>query len=234
METIEQVARAYDIRWLVLDREDSVDADRPDPRRRADGRPGRGEPVLAVGQPAASGRVPGGGGAVTRREAVLSALPDLRRSRWSRAPSSPRRSSSRSPRTPPTTWAWPATCSRAAVSSATRCGASRRHRLIFPRPAFEVWLPLPTFLAAIPMALFGTTFAAAQISSVARRRDRAGPRLAAGRRRRRGARTARGRARTLALGAGLTTRRLPAAAPPLRPARLDDAVRGDRARRAAC
>ncbi len=38
--------------------------------------------------------------------------------------------------------------------------------LVFPRPAFEVWLPLPTFLAAIPMALFGTSFAAAQISSV--------------------------------------------------------------------
>ena len=38
--------------------------------------------------------------------------------------------------------------------------------LIFPRPAFEVWLPLPTFLAAIPMALFGHTFAAAQVSSV--------------------------------------------------------------------
>ena len=38
--------------------------------------------------------------------------------------------------------------------------------LVFPRPAFEVWLPLPTFLAAIPMALFGTTFSAAQISSV--------------------------------------------------------------------
>lgn len=38
--------------------------------------------------------------------------------------------------------------------------------LIFPRPAFEVWLPLPTFLAAIPMALFGTSFAAAQVSSV--------------------------------------------------------------------
>lgn len=38
--------------------------------------------------------------------------------------------------------------------------------LIFPRPAFEVWLPLPTFLAAIPMALFGTSFAAAQVASV--------------------------------------------------------------------
>ena len=32
--------------------------------------------------------------------------------------------------------------------------------LEFPRPAFEVWLPLPSFLAAIPMAILGTTFAA--------------------------------------------------------------------------
>src|SRR5919106_500124 len=38
--------------------------------------------------------------------------------------------------------------------------------LVFPRPAFEVWLPLPTFLAAIPMAAFGPSFAAAQVSSV--------------------------------------------------------------------
>ena len=38
--------------------------------------------------------------------------------------------------------------------------------LVFPRPAFEVWLPLPTFLAAIPMALFGSSFPAAQVSSV--------------------------------------------------------------------
>ncbi|MFL5769998.1 MAG: hypothetical protein ACJ765_07950, partial [Chloroflexota bacterium] len=38
--------------------------------------------------------------------------------------------------------------------------------LSFPRPAFEVWLPLPTFLAAVPMAILGTTFAAAQWSSV--------------------------------------------------------------------
>ena len=27
--------------------------------------------------------------------------------------------------------------------------------LVFPRPAFEVWLPLPSLLAAIPMALAG-------------------------------------------------------------------------------
>lgn len=38
--------------------------------------------------------------------------------------------------------------------------------LVFPRPAFEVWLPLPTFLAAIPMALFGATFASAQVASI--------------------------------------------------------------------
>ncbi|MFL5647734.1 MAG: hypothetical protein ACJ776_05005 [Chloroflexota bacterium] len=38
--------------------------------------------------------------------------------------------------------------------------------LEFPRPAFEVWLPLPTFLAAIPMAVLGKTFAVAQVSSV--------------------------------------------------------------------
>ena len=38
--------------------------------------------------------------------------------------------------------------------------------LSFPRPAFEVWLPLPTFLMAVPMALFGHTFAAAQVASV--------------------------------------------------------------------
>src|SRR4029079_4795174 len=38
--------------------------------------------------------------------------------------------------------------------------------LVFPRPAFEVWLPLPTFLAAIPMAVLGHTFAAAQATSV--------------------------------------------------------------------
>ena len=38
--------------------------------------------------------------------------------------------------------------------------------LVFPRPAFEVWLPLPAFLAAVPMALLGHSFAAAQVSSV--------------------------------------------------------------------
>ena len=77
--------------------------------------------------------------------------------------------------------------------------------LEFPRQAFEVWLPLPTFLAAIPMALLGATFAAAQWSSVV-----IGAivpvlawRLAADIAAERGLPP--GRARTLALGTGLTT-----------------------------
>lgn len=76
--------------------------------------------------------------------------------------------------------------------------------LVFPRPAFEVWLPLPTLLAAIPMAILGTTFAAAQVSSVL-----AGSlvavlawRFTADVTSERGLPP--GRARSLALGAGLT------------------------------
>jgi hypothetical protein len=38
--------------------------------------------------------------------------------------------------------------------------------LVLPRPAFEVWLPLPTFLAAVPMAVLGTTFRAGQVAAV--------------------------------------------------------------------
>ena len=77
--------------------------------------------------------------------------------------------------------------------------------LEFPRAAFEVWLPLPTFLAALPMAFLGTTFAAAQMSSIV-----VGAlvpvlawRLAADVAAERGLPT--GRARTLANGTGLTT-----------------------------
>ena len=55
LETIEEVARAYDIRWLVLDRDDAVGGRGADPRRRQRpawvgapdddaGRPGRGSP----------------------------------------------------------------------------------------------------------------------------------------------------------------------------------------------
>ncbi|GEM_PF-730994 len=76
--------------------------------------------------------------------------------------------------------------------------------LSFPRAAFEVWLPLPTLLAAIPMALFGTTFAAAQVSSVivgsivAVLAWRLAADVAEARR------LTPGRARTLAIGSGLT------------------------------
>jgi hypothetical protein len=76
--------------------------------------------------------------------------------------------------------------------------------LSFPRPAFEVWLPMATVLAAIPMALLGTTFAAAQLSSVvvggvaAVLVWRLGADVAAD------LGLPRGRARALALGSGLT------------------------------
>jgi hypothetical protein len=38
--------------------------------------------------------------------------------------------------------------------------------LTIPRPAFEVWMPLPTLLAAIPMAIFGTDYRVAQATAV--------------------------------------------------------------------
>ncbi len=38
--------------------------------------------------------------------------------------------------------------------------------LSFPRPAFEVWLPLPSYLATLPMLAFGPTFRAAQVVPV--------------------------------------------------------------------
>jgi hypothetical protein len=76
--------------------------------------------------------------------------------------------------------------------------------LAFPRAAFEVWLPLPSLIIAIPMALFGTTFAAAQLASIVTGSIVAVLAwwLAADVAAARG--FAPGRARTLALGAGLT------------------------------
>jgi Dolichyl-phosphate-mannose-protein mannosyltransferase len=75
----------------------------------------------------------------------------------------------------------------------------------FPRAAFEVWLPLPSFLAAIPMALLGASFAAAQWSAILL--GAIVPvlawRLAADVATERG--LSRERARTLAIGTGLTT-----------------------------
>jgi hypothetical protein len=77
--------------------------------------------------------------------------------------------------------------------------------LMVPREAFEVWLPLPSFFAAVPMALFGTSFAAAQVSSilvgsiVAVLAWRLAADVAQARR------MPPGRARTLAVGTGITT-----------------------------
>ena len=51
--------------------------------------------------------------------------------------------------------------------------------LAFPRPAFEVWLPLPSFLAAIPMALFGDDVRRRAARRRSRRLARRRPRLAA-------------------------------------------------------
>ena len=165
---------------------------------------------------------------MTRREAILSAVGIFaggprRAASWSRA-----RSSSPSPRTRPTTSAWLATCSRGAASSPMRCGATGRRRWSSRGRRSRSGYHSRRFLAAIPMALLGTTFAAAQWSSVI-----AGAivpvlawRLAADVAVERGLPPgprpdARGRDRP-------DRRGLPAAPPPLRPARLDDAVRGPR------
>ena len=37
--------------------------------------------------------------------------------------------------------------------------------LVLPRPAFELWQPLTSFIAAVPMAILGTSFGAAQIGA---------------------------------------------------------------------
>jgi hypothetical protein len=76
--------------------------------------------------------------------------------------------------------------------------------LSFPRPAFEVWLPLPTLLIALPMLVFGTSFAVAQLPAllVGALLPVLAWRLGADVAAELGLST--GRARTLALGVGLT------------------------------
>jgi len=76
--------------------------------------------------------------------------------------------------------------------------------LAFPRPAFEVWLPLPSLLIALPMAFLGTSFAVAQLpallvgSIIPVLAWRLGADVAGE------LKLPAGRARTLALGVGLT------------------------------
>jgi hypothetical protein len=38
--------------------------------------------------------------------------------------------------------------------------------LVTPRPAFELWMPMASFMAAVPMPVLGTSFAAAQVGAV--------------------------------------------------------------------
>ena len=196
LDTIDDVARAYDIRWLVLDRGGFGRRGRTDPRRRPAAR------LARAPDPDARARPPSWRSTRSCRPRPRRPSRDPTRgdrcrrsgsssSRSSSGSCSPRRSSSRSPRTRPTTSASRATSSRAAGSSPTRCGATRRRRSSFPRAAFEVWLPLPTFLAAIPMAILGRDLRRRPVVVGRARRARAGPRLAARRGRRRGARACR-------------------------------------------
>ncbi|HYO44236.1 MAG TPA: hypothetical protein VES19_13650 [Candidatus Limnocylindrales bacterium] len=85
--------------------------------------------------------------------------------------------------------------------------------LVFPRPAFEVWLPLPSFLFAIPLALSGVVAPIPLEAAMRAGQAITVPlgallavlawRLAADVAEERGLGT--GRARTLAIGTGLTT-----------------------------
>ena len=104
--------------------------------------------------------------------------------------------------------------------------------LEFPRQAFEVWLPLPTFLAAdpdgAPRARRSRRPSGRRSSSARSCRSSPGGSRPTSRR---NAALPVGRARTLAIGTGLVDRGLPAAPAPLGTPRLDDAVRGPRPRR---
>ena len=222
LDTIRDVALAYDIRWLVLDKDDAVPAAAG---IQAD-RPAWLGPPLDTGH-RRSGGLSRGVRAVTRREAWLSAagifLVALVVRTWFAAQIDfPQ----------PQDAAYYAGVSRNLVEGRGLVSDSiwsyQTPPLEFPRPAFEVWLPLPSILAAIPMALFGATFASSQVFAVV-----IGAivpvlawRLAADVAAERGLSTtpgphARHRHRP-------HDRDLPPAPAPLRPARFDDAVHGAR------
>ena len=166
---------------------------------------------------------------MSRREAWLTALGIFVVARGRPRRGRGRHRRSRGPRTPPTTWASPATSPRAGAWSRDALWSYGTPPLVFPRPAFEVWLPLPSLLAADPDRRCSAArrpiplldaLRAAQLVTVHPRRAAGGAGLAPGRGRGRGARACRpGRARTLAIGAGPDHRRLPAADPPLRRSR---------------
>ena len=143
-----------------------------------------GEPAGWVGPPLSTGiagpdGLPAGARLVTRREAVLTAAAGCSSWRWS--PAIVVASVIVFPKPEDTAYyvgvARNLVEGRGLVTDALWSFATPD--LVIPHPAFEVWLPLPTFLAAIPMAILGTTFQAAQVSSVLIGRARAGPGLAA-------------------------------------------------------
>ena len=160
--TIERVARAYDARWLLVERKDTVAALAPLLADRASPQLDRPE---RLAQPVGS-RLPAGGRPLGRLG--RGALPDLPRPRPTRGAAHDRprglaerrarlrggarravdlrrdRSASRPPRTPRTTSgvARNVVEGRGLVSDAI--WSFQTPPLQFPRPAFEVWLPLPT------------------------------------------------------------------------------------------
>ena len=140
--------------WLVLDRADSVAAVAPILDGAA--RPAwLGEPILTEGSPTRLAVYPVVAGTMSRVAKPPCRRSRLRRRARSSGPSSPPRSSSRSPRTRPTTSAWRATSSEGRGLVSDALWSYGTPPLVFPRPAFEVWLPLPSLLAALPMLLLG-------------------------------------------------------------------------------
>ena len=175
LATVEEVARAYDIRWLVLERADSRARRAGDPARRP--APGLG----GAADPPVPGRLrlPG----VHHRRRSRAAPPPG----WPRDRTWPATGRTAAPMTRREAWLTAlgifvvALVVRIAAASAIGfpkpedtayyVGVARNLAegrglvsdalwsygtppLEFPRPAFEVWLPLPSLLAAIPIALF--------------------------------------------------------------------------------
>ena len=241
LDTIEEVARAYRIEWLVVERDDAVPALAPvfsgEARPRwigpqLYGFPGRdGETSVATlpglrqpGRPALR-RDGCGGSAVSRREVLLSVAAVFIVALVVRAVAA-----SLVVFPQPEDTAYYVGVARNLLEghglTSDALWSYQTPPLSFPRPAFEVWLPLPTFLAAIPMALLGGTLPGGPGELSPDRLDRAGARVAPRRRRRDRARPV-ARADAGARARGRTDERgVPAARPPLRPAGLNDAVRG--------
>ena len=162
-DVIHEVARAYDIRWLVLDREDSVKSMAPVLDGTA--RPSwLGEPILDRGVAPSPGCLSRGARGMSR-ESWLSVLGLFAVALVARAVFA---GQVVFPKPEDTAYyvgvARNLVEGRGLVSDALWSYGTPP--LIFPRPAFEVWMPLPTFLAAIPMLVLGPTFQAAQVSSV--------------------------------------------------------------------